>query len=45
MPASRLVFGASNASASTMTSFFSFARSDSAEASAARLTFLGTVYE
>ncbi len=45
MPASRLVFGASNGSLSTTTSFFSFARSDSAETSAARFTFLGTVYE
>ena len=35
----------SNENASTITSFFSCARSDSADASAARLTFLGTVYE
>ena len=45
MPARRLVLGASKASLSTTTSFFSFARSDSAEISAARFTFFGTVYE
>jgi len=43
MPASFLVLGASKASLSTTTSLFSWARSESAEARAARFTFLGTV--
>ena len=40
----RFDLGASMTSLSTTTSFFSWARSESAEASAAFFTFLGKVY-